>query len=192
MPKFEDRLWEELVREHGSELASTPIRIRPERRRRVSLTAGALAGVAGAIIAILLLTAGTSPPVYAVSENQDGTVTVTINDLVGISGANAQLKKLGVRAKIAKGEPGCITSAKPVRVAPDLSVAMTHPSKVGATTGITINPRLIPFGDTLRIVVRRIDTHRGLLGVGLNFGLFRGSAPSCAPQRGDSTHNRTK
>ena len=181
MSNFEDGLWSDLVREHGSELALAPRPARRRLRRGVPLTAGALV-VAGAMIAAaLILTAGTSPPAYAVSENSDGTVTVTINELLGVSGANAELVRLGVRATVARVEPGCNASANLVPGPPPLATKMVHPDRPGV---MTIDPSLIPPGDTLRISAERLSSGPPAA-VGLGIALYRGPAPACVPS-GDS------
>jgi hypothetical protein len=82
--------------------------------RWMALVAGSLASV-GAVVALgLLLGAGASTPAYAVVVRPDGSVTLTLNELVGVGSANARLAELGVRARLAKVEPGCATKARPI------------------------------------------------------------------------------
>jgi hypothetical protein len=217
MSSFEDRLWSELVREHGDALAgagaggdraagakgNTGARAwrltRPRHSWRASLVAGAIALTAAIVAGALLLTASASPPAYAVVVDPDGSVTLTINQLVGVSAANARLAKLGVRARVAIIEPGC--TAKGVHVELPLPqrtarsepwiAQMWRPEKVWRQedahpgfggVGLVIRPAGIPKGDTLLMTARRIDgTHARIPfhAVGLSMGLYRGPAPSC-------------
>jgi len=96
MGNFEDQLWTELANAHGDELAgATRPPARRNRGRPLAMTAGAFGAVGIATTVSLALTATTSTPAYAVTRNHDGTVSVTIHDMIGITGANAELEKLG-------------------------------------------------------------------------------------------------
>ncbi len=108
MSKFEDRLWSELVLDHGPQLASMRRIEIPHRSRRGPAAIGAVA-LAGTIAAVALTaTTGTSPSVaYAVSQSSDGSVSVSIREISGVDGANAQLARLHVA-----GQGG--ESAKPI------------------------------------------------------------------------------
>ncbi len=99
MSTFEDNLWRELAREHDAEhaLPGRASTSGPARRRRLAGASLGLAAVATA--AALVLSAGTAAPAFAVTSNPNGTVTVTIDEIAGIAGANAQLTALGVRAR---------------------------------------------------------------------------------------------
>src|SRR5436190_11051827 len=101
MSRFEDTLWAELVTEHGSALTAAPRPDTPRRRtatRWVGVAAAGLTAVAAAIIGPSLF--GGSPPAYAVEQNPDGTVTVTFTELTAVDKVNADLARLGVRAKV--------------------------------------------------------------------------------------------
>ncbi len=109
MSKFEDRLWRHLVREHGSDLAQMR---RPAAkhawRSRPRMLAGTTLGLAGiGTAAALLLGAASSSPAFAVTRNSDGTVSVSIDRLSGIAGANQKLASLGIRAKAVAVGVGC-------------------------------------------------------------------------------------
>jgi hypothetical protein len=177
MSKFEDRLWSELVLDHGPQLASmTRIEV-PHRSRRGPAAIGAVA-VASAIAAVALTaTTGTSPSVaYAVSQSSDGSVTVTIREISGVSGANAQLARLQVPVRVARVEAGCSATTKTVPISPAIVSDLVRYEG----QALSIRPELVPNGDTLVISAKPIG-----LAVGLDYGLFRGSAPSCVGQ-GDS------
>jgi hypothetical protein len=177
MSKFEDRLWSELVLDHGPQLASmTRIEV-PHRSRRAPAAIGAVA-LAGTIAAVALTaTTGTSPSVaYAVSQSSDGSVSVTIREISGVDGANAQLARLQLPIRVARVEARCSTTAKTAPIPPNIVSNLA----VQEREGLAIQPRLIPHGDTLVISAKPIGPT-----VGLSFGLYRGYAPPCVEQ-GDS------
>jgi hypothetical protein len=171
MSKFEDRLWSELVLDHGPQLASmTRIEV-PHRSRRGPVAAGAVALAGALAAAAITATTGTSPSVaYAVSQSSDGTVSVTLNEISGVSGANAQLARLHVKVRVATVEAGCTATAQTVLIPPTIVSNLVRPSK----QSLTIQPSLIPRGDTLVISARQIGT-----AVGTSYGFFRNPAPSC-------------
>ena len=144
MTTFEDRLWTDLVREHGELLrlhpgpAAAPTAVR--RRRPAVLTGAALAAVGVIATGVLALTATTAaPPAFAVTDNADGTVTVTLNDIQAITGLNAELARDGIPAEAIP-----ITSDCPVHGFPNAMPAGTDPN----TYTITIDPREMRAGYT--------------------------------------------
>jgi hypothetical protein len=190
MTDFEDALWSQLVSEHGAELLHLRPRPRARRRRspRAPLAAGAAAVTAVIAAAALTITAGNSPPAYALVVHANGTVTLTINELVGISPVNAQLARLGVRARVARIEPGCTVRGHFIRARWHLrpkSGLPVEPEKLRPGLGgirMVIHPREIPTGDTLLLTARRMDgTHDGtpFQAIGMSMGLYRGPAPAC-------------
>ncbi|MDQ6803515.1 MAG: hypothetical protein M3065_00815 [Actinomycetota bacterium] len=92
MSKFKDRLWRDLVREHGAELAQVKrAAAQRGRRARPRVLAGTTLGLAGVGITLaVVLSAASSSPAFAVTPNRDGTVQVVIQRLSGISGANTK------------------------------------------------------------------------------------------------------
>ena len=103
MTKFTDRLWSDLVREHGPTLAHAdrpgPGRARLLRRPRV--LAGSTLGLAGAGTALALaLGAAGSTPAWAVTTGSDGSVLVTINQLSALPQANAKLTAMGSHEQV--------------------------------------------------------------------------------------------
>lgn len=167
MSTFEDRLWAQLVREHGDEMQLATSTARSDRRRPALIGATALA-VAGAGAAIVLaIGAGASaPPAYAVTTNGDGSVTVTLRDISAITGLNAELARDGLRAKAIPLTAGC-----PTRGFPNAMPAGTNPS----TYTITIVPADIPAGDTA--IVAASQTSSGE--VQLAQGAWPSPGPSC-------------
>ena len=151
MSKFTDRLWREIVREHGADLREQE---RPSaghgRAGRMSrLVAGSgLVGVAGlgAVLAIVLGSAGATPA-YAVTHNRDGTYSVAVAKLEAIPFANARLRALGLRARLVAMDASCtsttISGAPQSVIAPQIATAAAMAAKA------RINPRQIPAGRML-------------------------------------------
>jgi hypothetical protein len=184
---FEDALWAELVNDHGAKLLGTGPRTRARQRRsrRLPVAAGGIALIGAIVVAGLTVTATTSPPAYALVVNPNGSVTLTINELIGITGANAQLAKLGVRARVAKLEPHCSERGHFIRVPFDPPRLPVEPEKVrNGFSGLrmVIHPSTIPPEDTLLLTARLIrGTHDGspFQALGMSMGLYRGAVPAC-------------
>jgi hypothetical protein len=188
MPRFEDRLWNELVEQHGALLAETPAPVPSRRRlrRRAPIAAIALA-LAAALVALLigLGKGGGGASAYAVVTNPDGTVTVTIDELVGVEPANQRLQELGVPVRIPPVQPGCPTrrtDLQPAHLPPDRTRDIFEPTGGHGTSSLTIDPAAIPPGDTL--VLRAHELRHGV--VALRALVMEGAAPSClAPAPGE-------
>jgi hypothetical protein len=191
MGKYEDRLWREIVRRHGADLAQmTRPAARHARRARPRLLAGtslALAG-AGATLA-LVVTAASSPPAFAVSRNADGTVTVTLQKIEAIHGANARLAALGIRARLVVVAPGCTVKALPPTAVQAMALARALAERAAPRAAITrLDPRKIPPGKwqvipTFR-VADSVHVERGHLMDGAAPACFSSiPAPPCVPQQ---------
>ena len=178
MGKFEDRLWRELVRRHGPDLAQmtrpAAKRARRARPRVVAGTSFALAGVL-AVLA-LVLSAASSPSAFAVSRNADGTVTVTLQQIAAIYKANAKLAALGIRARLVEVAPGCTVKALPPGAVAAMRLAESaagHPAPQVAIA--QFDPRKIPPGKW-----QVIPTYRVAGTVHVEKGhLMQGQAPAC-------------
>jgi len=165
MSTFEDRLWSELVREHGDRMQLPMKAVRRARRRPALIGAIALAAAATAS-AVLVFTATTSTPAYAVTSNSDGTVTVTLGDVQAITALNAEL----VRDRIAaRAIP--LTADCPVHGFPNPMPAGTDAS----TYTITIVPADIPAGYTAIVAASQNSSGE----VQLAQGAWPSPGPSC-------------
>lgn len=112
MGKFEDRLLGDLMSEHGSTLAEAQ---RPAPRRATSRPlwiGGAALGVATAAAVGTTLLGGGSPA-YAVTQNPDGTVTVSIKDINAVDAANAELSRLGLPVRAVPLRKDCPDKSVP-------------------------------------------------------------------------------
>lgn len=192
---FEDRLWGYLMTEHGAQLATLPRRRRKTANPRSWVVGGsavAAAGTAAGLAVALFATAAT--PAFAVTNNSNGTVTVRIHELVGISGANAELARLGVHARAVRLIPNCLKSLAQVppaqwtykAVRPEGATPSGQIRDNGgrtqipvdptrASSAVTIEPSQIPAGDTLVLAAREIASH-----VQLAVLMVRGPAPTCS------------
>ncbi|HTP18080.1 MAG TPA: hypothetical protein VMJ65_00660 [Solirubrobacteraceae bacterium] len=180
MSKFEDRLWRDLVRKHGADLAQMtrpPAETSGLARARPRLLAGtsvALA-VAGTAVA-LVLSAASSPPAFAVNRNSDGTVTVTLQKLAAIHGANARLAALGIRARLVVVSTGCTVKALPPAAVAAMKLTQSMAGRAAPQAAIArFDPREIPRGKT-----QVIPTYRIANTVHVATGhLIQGKAPVC-------------
>ena len=179
---FEDRLWRDLVRDHGADLATVRRYDSTTRSKRpLLLGGGAVSLVGAASLLALALTATTSAPAYAVTNNLDGTVTVTIRDIAGVTGANVQLARLGVRARAVPAVVNCSTTAARI---PAYQWAGKALRPDPASFAVTLRPSEIPNGDTLVLAARQISHDHVELGV----MMVRGPAPACSSQADASIH----
>lgn len=108
MTRFTDQLFDDLIREHGPELAATRMPTAPKRRvaHRVRLSA-AVGGIAAIGTAVGVMMTGGASPAYAVTNNANGTVTVAVYQKSGIGQANAKLRSLGDRVVVVPVSSNC-------------------------------------------------------------------------------------
>lgn len=194
MSKIEERLWMDLIREPEAE-AALGVRRPPGGRGSAGpalVAAGGIALIGVILAAALALRASTSTtPAFAVSVNQDGSVSLTLREVIGVRGANAALAKLGVRARVAQKQAICHQTGK-IDFSRRPRSLLVEPRK-GTGNGfagidLVIHANQIPRGDTLLITVKlQAPVKRdgkAVSGVGMTWGLYRGVAPSCRPQLG--------
>ena len=190
MNEFETHLWDDLVQECGPELATVRVSAPPKVRVKPAWLVAPTIAVAVAIglLALVVLqisSTPTAPAAYAVSAHTDGTVTVAIRDISGVTGANAKLSDLRVRARAVPTVSGC--TAKPNIIAVNLAPMLNLPEHM--TNGlpehqmivrqqVTLRPSAIPAGEML-ILAATETGHGATREVGLDFFLIRGRVPAC-------------
>ena len=114
MTRFDDNLWREVKRRYGSELSEVDGPLSPAPRRRLPMIAGASLGVAGVCAAaVIVLSAASSPPAFAVTTHRDGTISLVIRRIDGIPGANRRLAQLGVHVRAVQVDARCQASVAP-------------------------------------------------------------------------------
>jgi hypothetical protein len=180
MSNFEDQLWSELVREYETATRTDQARLRkPWRARRIPLAVAGILLLAGIVGVVLSSIGHSTTAAYGVTLNLDGSVSLTLDEVVSVNGANEELAKLGVHALIAKVEPGCAATGE---VVPAKAVSqIIQPKKLATGLGgvvWTIYPSAIPQGDTLLIAAQPDGSHP-LTAVMDRFALYRGPAPAC-------------
>jgi len=201
---FEQRLWDELVERHGALLADAPLpatslpapaaetRVRARsRRRRLPLAVAVGIALAAALAAIVigLASRSTTPPAYAVVRNPNGTVTVTVRELAGVTGADAKLRALGLPVRVVRAYAGCTTrsGAYPrAPLTPEQEAALGVPGRApDGAASLLIDPAAIPAGDTVVIGAYSLSESPSKPVVGLEITVYVGTAtPSCLPTPG--------
>jgi hypothetical protein len=182
MSAFDDRLWSHLVREHGHLLADDAQQgpaTRPTRQgRRAGRLLLALVGLAVIAAAAIVLTVGTgtvnSPQAYALVRHSDGTLTITIKEISGVSSLNQRLVALGIRAKAFIANATCTETGQVLQ--PEWNAL--YPKIVtqnGPALQVTIRPEAIPAKTVLLLVGQHVVP--GRLDVLLT--LVRSPAPRC-------------
>lgn len=174
MIKFDDQLYDDLMREHGAALARvTPRPVPPPPRvtpRRAVLAGGGFLAAAG-VIAGTLVTAGSASPAYAVTKNPDGTLSLAVYQASGFGPANTRLRQLGDgKVVVVPVRPGC---PRPPRVS-GRGHLMSTSGTLSADGKVTVRARGIPAGDILVVGIER--TRHGTFSTGI---LTSPPAPSC-------------
>ncbi len=102
MAKFEDRLFGQLMAEHGHRLRALqrPAPARRRVRRPVWLAAGAAGTAAAVTAAVMALGSTPALAAYSVTRHANGTVTVSVNRPSGVAGANTTLHAMGARVRV--------------------------------------------------------------------------------------------
>jgi hypothetical protein len=155
MTKFEDNLWREVEDKYGAELSDAAGPLHAHSRLCRPAMAGASLGVVGAsTAAVIILTAASSPPAFAVTTHRDGTISVVIRRIEGIRGANRRLAELGIHARAVRVADGCqaVPPGPLSQIAVATFVRNGRTNKIGDTPGWTttkIRPAQIPSGRTL-------------------------------------------
>jgi hypothetical protein len=132
------------------------------RRRLIAIP---VALVAGLVAAILFLTGSGVTPSFAVTRYSDGSVVITLHDLTGVTGANARLRQLGVRAVVVPITSTCTTKADLTYIG-----VAEHP---GPSTRLI--PSEIPAGTTVLLAASQIGANK----IEMAIGRVRGTPPSC-------------
>ena len=179
MTKFEDRLFGQLMAEHGHQLRAVERPALPRRRVRRPVWLATGAAVAAAAVTAAVMALGSAPAMAAYSVTRhDGIVTVSVDRASGVAGANATLHAMGARVVVVPVRPGCppIGSLPRPRPAP-------HPA-VWVRTGVnghghrSVSVKVkggIPRGDTL-VLAFSGGPRTGSVGAG---GIITGPVPSC-------------
>lgn len=161
MTNFSDQLFTDLMREHAATLQRTELPAASARHpsiKRGALLAGGAGTLAVGVTAGLASFGGGTAQAFAVTPHPDGTVTVSLSDLSGVSGANAKLQDLGDRVVVVPIKSGCpsISSLPNPAVMPGQASGSVTASKESGT--ITIDAQGIPQGDLMVLAVQQTDS----------------------------------
>jgi hypothetical protein len=174
MSSFEDRLFQDLMREHGGQL----VRGARLRRRRPALAAAGVLAVLGAATVALSLGGVGSTPAYGVTQHPDGTVTVSLKELAAADQTNAELTRRGVPIRVLPYKSDCSNTAS---YTVDESAPPTRFGS-GGKDEMTIDTTTVPAGD--HAVITALADETGHVIVIMTGGPpAKGAVPSCL--RGD-------
>jgi len=160
MSRFEDELWTQLVRDHVPG-ASHPARVvaragaqQPVRRglfrRPLALTVGSFALLACVTAVVVAFSATSSPPAFAITTHPGGSISITIRQINGITGANRELARRGLPARAVPLRAIVYGCAKGHELGgPTAPYSAVAPSP--GLTGVTIFPARLPRGDSVLI-----------------------------------------
>lgn len=180
MTSFEDQLWSDLVSEHADRMRAFPTQAaalagsvtvgrapRARRLRRTAILSGTALATAGATTAaVLALTASATPPAFAVTDNGDGTITVTLREISAVSALNAEFERRGLNARAVPFSATCPVKGYANRLPVGTNID---------TFTITLNPGLVPNGYTAVVAATQTSSGR----VELTQGAVPSPAPSC-------------
>lgn len=147
------------------EFAAARAKRAASRKRRWALSAS-LPITAAAAAAILLFAVSEPSPAFAVNRGTSGTVMITLNDITGVSGANAKLRNFGVNNVV----------VVPISAHCTTQIAMSYIGTGSpADSPVTLTPGEIPTGTT--VVLAAEQTSHGQIEEAL--GKVFGLAPTC-------------
>ena len=106
---------ENLLAELRQAVAEQAVAQRPARRRLVLATAGAGLVAAGLVVGIPAVTGDHTPAAHAVTDNPDGTVTITVNRLEDPEGLERELAARGITADVSFAPAGKMCRSIPER-----------------------------------------------------------------------------
>jgi hypothetical protein len=178
MTKFEDRLFGDLMEEHGHRLraAARPAPARRRVRRPVWLAGGAAGVVAAVTAAVMALGSAPAMAAYSVTQH-NGTISVSVYRASGVAGANAAMHRLRARVVVVPVRPGCpaIGSLPRPHPVPHPAVRVKSGVNPQGHRAVSVNIKgSIPKGDTM---ILAFSGGRGdSLGAG---GIITGPVPRC-------------
>jgi hypothetical protein len=179
MTKFEDRLLQQLVAEHGHGLRAVqrPAPARRRARRPVWMATGAAGAVAAVTAAVMALGSAPASAAYAVTRHA-GTVSVAVYRASGVAGANAALHRLHSRVVVVPVRPGCPPIGSLPRPDPAPHPAVWVQAGVNGHGHRSVSVKIkgaIPAGDTM-ILAFTGNPRSGSVGAG---GIITGPVPRC-------------
>jgi hypothetical protein len=178
--KFEDRLLEQLMAEHGHRLRAVqrPAPARRRVRRPVWLASGAAGVVAAVTAAVMALGSAPAMAAYSVTRH-DGAVSVSVYSASGVAGANAALHRMHTRVVVVPVRPGCPPIGSLPRPHPAPHPSVWVGSRVNGHGHRSVSVKIkgsIPAGDTMILAFTGSPRSGGAVGAG---GIITGPVPRC-------------
>jgi hypothetical protein len=198
MTRFTDDLYDDLMREHGAALRGTHLPAAGNSRglRRAAVLGGGAVALVGALTAGVALSAGTAGEAFAVTPGPGGTVTVSLSDITGVTGANSRLHALGITNIIVV--PVSATCQPPPPGAGRLGTALILGSQGGPATynspivtarvqagpdeargSITVNEKRLPAWRLIVLAAAVTTTRSGVTSVIMTASFTTPPAPAC-------------
>jgi hypothetical protein len=174
MSKFEERLLGDLVQRHGIAI-SEAVRPapRPSHARPLWIGTGVLT-IAGAV-AVALSVFGGSAPAFAVSQDAEGVVKLSIEDISAVDAANAELRKIGAPVLAVPMTADCKdTFEVDEGSAGEMSGTGTLSDDEGS---VTIPTKGLRPGTTVLVAAKK---DRNSIALSVSYSV-RGKVPSCLP-----------
>lgn len=152
----------------ATELRSRPPETTRPKRSRRRWALAILTPTSAAVAAAIALIVGTqAAPSFAVVRTPGGSVHITLNDIQGVSGANAKLRHLGVSTiAVVPVKAGCKSH---------LQLMFTGIGPHQGAASISIDPKQIPAQMIDVLAAKQLSSGDIALGI----GRVRGAAPSC-------------
>jgi hypothetical protein len=180
MTKFEDRLLQQLMAEHGHRLRAVqrPALARRRIRRPVWLASGAAGVVAAVTASVMALGSAPAMAAYSVTRH-DGTVSVSVYRASGAAGANAALHRMHTRVVVVLVRPGCPPIGSLPRPQPAPHPAVWVETGVNGHGHRSVSVKIkgsIPAGDTMILAFTGNPHSGGSVGAG---GIITGRVPRC-------------
>ena len=137
------------------------------------------AGTTAAAVTAGVMVLGSAPALAAYSVTRhDGTVSVTVNNVSGVRGANTALQKLRARVVVVPVKAGCPSIDSLPKAQPGPHPAIWVSLRMDSDGHRSVSVRIkgtIPAGDTM-ILAFSGDEQTGSVGAG---GIITGPVPSC-------------
>ena len=160
MSRFEDALWNQLLQDHvprapdGSYAPARAGARQPFLRRLIhrplALTVGSFGLFACVIAAVVVFSASSSPPAFAITSQPGGSISITIRQINGITGVNRELARRGIPARAVPLRAivyGCANGHELGGPTAPYSAVAPSPD----VTDVTIFPGRLPSGDAVLI-----------------------------------------